>query len=131
MFAKRIVALLLTLFILLADSGQMLYAHTCLKNNTTEFSFFKQNDCCKKTDASQCCQVKKTSCCIVNSAYLKLHFSQAPNLNKHSLENTLYFLLVVILPITFSVSGSKVTYPLPPLLITSKSSNVFTGTFRI
>lgn len=130
MFAKRTIAFLLTMFILFADSGQMLYAHTCLKTNTTEFSFFKQTDCCKKANPDKCCQIKKTSCCVVSAAYLKLHFSQAPNFTKHSLAVDIHFLPQAFAPNVLPTTSCKVIHRLP-LIPTSKSNNAFTCTYRI
>src|SRR5687767_13181279 len=86
MFLKRMTTLILTSLILFADSGQMIYAHTCFKSMHTSFSLYAPADCCpKKEIAKSCCAKKainenkncalgKMACCSVSSKYVKQSF---------------------------------------------------------
>jgi hypothetical protein len=86
MFLRRIAVACLTLLILFADSGQMIYAHTCLKSNRTSLSLFAPGNCCiKKENKRSCCAKKaaeqeksctlgKMSCCSVSTKYIKQSF---------------------------------------------------------
>jgi len=57
---------------LLADSGQTIYAHTCLKKNRTSISLTNAATCChKKVAGKESCSFKKQNCCQVNSTLVK------------------------------------------------------------
>jgi|GEM_PF-1747064 len=85
MLFKRIVSILITLLILFADSGQMIYAHTCHKSNNTSFSLYSpahcgavkvKKECCtkKKVVKHSGCALNKTNCCALSSKYVKMSF---------------------------------------------------------
>lgn len=87
MFFKRFICLFITSIILLADSGQMIYAHTCLKSGNVTLSLQKPgNDCCPVKEVKHnCCNKKKKeiqpviksehkSCCALSSKYVKQSF---------------------------------------------------------
>ena len=131
MLLKRAVTFLLTLLILFADSGQTIYAHTCLKTKHTHISIGQPKHCCSDTKAEGNCVIKKSSCCEVSSKYLKQDFINQQTEVKEVMAT------VAVLPVSeiFISSPVKVialnqTNTSPPIVF-SKSENIFTQTFRI
>lgn len=86
MLFRRVLSLLLLVLILFADSGQTIYAHTCLKSNNTSFSLLSPahcpvkkevvKSCCAKrqTLSAETCRLGKASCCSVTSKFVKQAF---------------------------------------------------------
>lgn len=72
--------LLTALLLLVADSGQMLYARTCLKTGQLSFSF-SQPENCKHNSEHACCAHKRTAksttafskapCCAIEQTLIK------------------------------------------------------------
>src|ERR1700733_8568091 len=87
MFLRRLLSVVLCFLLLSADSGQMLYAHRCLKSNHTSFSLSKSEDCCRNASSgiSHTPSVSKTSCCEISSKYLKQPIA-AQTGNGHSIK---------------------------------------------
>lgn len=85
MFLKRIISLFIAMLLLFAESGQVVYAHTCFKSNKTTLSLYtpahcadevQQKSCCgnKHTETTNECVVGKKSCCAVSATYVKQSF---------------------------------------------------------
>ena len=131
MLLKRVITFILTLIILFADSGQTIYAHTCLKLKHTNISIGAPKGCCAKKSSTSHCTVKKSSCCEVSSKYLKQGFINQPTEIKKSTP------VAIVLPTSqlFVFSASQSLVPnssntsTPSVL--SKSENTFTQIFRI
>ena len=132
MLLKRVITFILTLLILFADSGQTIYAHTCLKSKHTNISIGAPKGCCAEKNSASHCTLKKSSCCEVSSKLLKQGF-----INQPTTEAKAVTLEAKVLPTSqlfvFSAPQSVIpnlsnTSP-PPVLC--KSENTFTQTFRI
>jgi hypothetical protein len=85
MFFKRLLSLLIASIILFAESGQVVYAHTCFKSNETSFSLYSPAHCNDEKIEKSCCAKKqqitpeacvkgKESCCGVSSKYVQQSF---------------------------------------------------------
>ncbi len=83
MFLKRFILLLTTLLLLFADSGQTLYAHTCLKSKHTHVTIGEPKHCCQESKTKNHCGIKKATCCEITSKYLKQNFIVQP-VNKNT-----------------------------------------------
>ncbi len=144
MLLKRIACLLFTALILLADSGQTIYAHTCIKEDHTiiglmapphcdEEAEVKADACCAKKAAQKQadCALGISECCKVKSTFIKQFF---PNrLAQEDIAIIAVFALVnplckIQLPLlnTVAVYTPSNNSP-PPLSYTPE----FTGVFRI
>lgn len=128
MLLKRASLSLLTLLLLFADSGQMIYAHTCFKSKHTHYSFSAPKHCCGGEKETKECSVTKSHCCEITSKYLKQNFVQ-----QHSSVDNVY----VCAPTAYVLHRSPfIIYHSPLLTLSSsflpdKSSLVFTQSFRI
>ncbi len=132
MLLKRVITFILTLLILFADSGQTIYAHTCLKSKRTNISIGNPKRCCAESKSTGHCTLKKSSCCEVSSKLLKQGF-----INQPTTERKEVILESIVLPTSqlfvfcahqSVIPNSSNTSP-PPVLC--KSENTFTQTFRI
>jgi hypothetical protein len=86
MLFRRLLTVTLTLLILFADSGQMIYAHTCQKLKQTSISFFSPGNCCQKKEVKKSCcarmkaeqkkscTIGKVPCCSISAKYVKHSF---------------------------------------------------------
>ena len=129
---KRAVSLLMLVLILFADSGQTIYAHTCLKSKRTHLSIGSPKHCCSAKAVANNCTIRKATCCEVSSRYLKQNFvSQqvVPDVVLHEvavLPQSQVFVPRVVQPVIILAANTS-----PPLIALSKSSATFTQTFRI
>ena len=139
MVLKRIITTFLTLLILFADSGQMIYAHTCFKSNHTSISLFSPGGCCVKAQSTRPCCVKKAaeerkqcalgkmSCCSLSAKYVKQSFpSNEIKASASKVEKQL-FVLINLFSAYADQPVAIQTNPLPP----GKVDIRFTGAFRI
>ena len=131
MLLKRVITFLLTTIILFADSGQTIYAHTCLKTKHTHISVGQPKHCCSEKRETNHCTIKKSSCCEVSSKYLKQDFINQQTETKEITS------IVAILPLSqifqllpIAISTNRVTNTSPPFAL-CKSAITFTQTFRI
>ncbi len=131
MLLKRAIIFVLTLIILFADSGQTIYAHTCLKTMHKHISIGQPKHCCAESKTTSHCTIKKSNCCEVSSKYLKQDFinqqteTKATNLQVALLPFIQAFILVKAEELVLNYNNTS-----PPLVF-SKSENTFTQTFRI
>ncbi len=145
MLFKRIVTLSITFLILFADSGQMIYAHTCLLSHHTSFSLYIPNHCCaedEKETTKTCCAEKaetektncalgKMDCCSLSSKYVKQSFpnheikSAANEMAKDVMKEVELFTAYV------SATFNNLIFSSPPPLLRCKDDIRFTGVFRI
>lgn len=133
MLSKRIICFLLTAVLLLADSGQMIYAHTCFKSHQTAISLSKTSTACCKTVADKVthqARLQKSSCCSVNSQYIK----QAPG---SEMRFDFSKLQLPVQPVAlFVVENVPVLLKSPQGLIhtsnlsSNKSNSLYTSVFR-
>lgn len=131
MFIKRLVVLFVTFLLLFADSGQMLYAHTCLKTNHTHYSISSPKHCCVNEKDESNCSIKKSSCCEVSSKYLKQNFVRQETFTEEaSALQQNYFPVHVFSFAVTSVTKTCSGFAEPPSLLL-QSSAVFTQSFRI
>lgn len=115
-----------------ADSGQTIYAHTCLKSRHTHLSIGQPKHCCAEKIVNGNCGVKQSTCCEVNSKYLKQDF-----VSEQIVADFIVFNAVII-PVS-QVFVSFYKEPLmqraantsPPRPAIAKSEAAFTQTFRI
>lgn len=131
MLIKRFVILFFTMLLLFTDSGQMLYAHTCLKTNHTHYSISSPKHCCVNEKKESNCSITKSSCCEISSTYLKQNFVRHETVTKaFSILHQNYFpYYLFFFSITSAIKiSSSFTHP-PSLLL--QSSAVFTQRFRI
>jgi hypothetical protein len=142
MLLKRIIPVFLTLLILFADSGQMIYAHTCYKSNQTSISLFSADTCCgkekvkkncctKQAEEKKSCSLGKMSCCSVSSTYLKQSFptnevkaSVTAPVGEIFIELNLFSTYIID-------SAPKVFLQSPPPSLRSKDDISFARVFRI
>ncbi len=132
MLLKRAVSVLMLVLILFADSGQTIYAHTCLKSKHTHLSIGSPKHCCSAKVVFNNCTIRKATCCEVSSKYLKQNFVSQP------VVNDVEYYQVAVQPQS-QVFTPRVVQPViilavntsPPLIALSKSSGTFTQTFRI
>jgi hypothetical protein len=69
---KRMLYLLMVAVLLLADSGQTIYAHTCLKTNHTSLALSNGANCCGMKAAEKgALSFNKASCCRVTPTLIK------------------------------------------------------------
>ena len=114
-----------------ADSGQTIYAHTCLKSKHTHLSIGQPKNCCAEKIVAGTCEVKKSSCCEVSSKYLKQDFVSeqvVPDILVYdvvvSAVSQLFVVAIQQPCIEYAANSS------PPLNV-AKSESTFTQTFRI
>lgn len=143
MLLKRIVTLFITFLILFADSGQMIYAHTCFKSNHTSVSLYTPDDCCDKEKTEKDCCAKKVteqksdctlgdmSCCSVSSKYVKQSFPN--NEVKLSANEIVKDVMAEVKLFAAYVSASfgKLIISSSPPLLRCKDDIRFTQVFRI
>ena len=67
MIFKRLVYIIMTVLVLLADSGQTIYAHTCLRTNRTKLAFTNASCCHKAAVKDGKRSFRKPSCCRINA----------------------------------------------------------------
>jgi len=131
MLLKRMVTFVLTLLILFADSGQTIYAHTCLKSKHTHISLGQPKHCCGEKKESNGCNITKAPCCEISSRYLKQDFISrqtivAPTIVEVAvLSFSPFFIAYQCEKTTSNYSNTS-----PPGTF-SKSKDTFTQTFRI
>lgn len=132
MFLKRFILFLTTLILLFADSGQTLYAHTCLKSKHTHVTIGAPKHCCTNSSAEKHCGVKKASCCEITSKYLKLNFVSEYN-QPYSTLHPIYLLntSTTIKERIENTSDFRIAYRYPPFPGINRASHRFTGNFRI
>lgn len=144
MLLKRIVSVLITLLILFADNGQMIYAHTCLKSNNTSFSLYSpahcgavkvKKECCtkKKVVEHDNCALGKMSCCAVNSKYVKMSFpTNDLQIKNIKIADEVLVALPMQLPYVNiqSVPANPQQNSSPPLPLQSNGKHSFTQVFR-
>ncbi|MFN8288113.1 MAG: hypothetical protein U0V74_15260 [Chitinophagales bacterium] len=143
MLFKRALCVLFTFLILLADSGQTLYAHTCVKKDKTAIgivvtisntgSNIGGNSCCakKQLQAQGHCSVSRPHCCIVKSAFIKHFFPLRFTAEKKFTLNPASVTPVspkINLPVNAAVTYKGTHINPPPRLL---SQAQFTGVFRI
>jgi len=131
MLLKRGITFIITVLILFADSGQTIYAHTCLKTKHTHISIGRPKHCCAEKKMDGKCVIKKSSCCEVSSKYLKQDFINQQTQVKEVTAT------VAVLPVSQIFISSPVNVVTlnqantSPPIVFSKSENTFTQTFRI
>ena len=131
MLFKKLIHLFITLLILFADSGQTIYAHTCLKTKHTHLSIGKPKHCCADEQKSETSQLKKTSCCEVSSTYLKQNFSlEEINTSLQNLPTATLLFLEKSKMYFPAFSLLSVANNSPPILL-SLASRILSHTFRI
>jgi hypothetical protein len=143
MLFKRILTGLLMMLILFADSGQMIYAHTCFKSNQTSLSLFAADNCCGKKKSERTCCIKKASeqqknctigkmsCCSVSAKYVKQSF---PNSEEKQTRNTVLEPLLFeekLFSVYLNNPISNSLFHSPQLLLRCKEDIRFTQSFRI
>ena len=79
MLLKRVVTIFITVLILFADSGQIIYAHTCFQSNTTSYSLFAPKHCCGKSSEEHKACINKKSCCSITAKFIKQVFVNHAN----------------------------------------------------
>lgn len=132
MLFKRALSLLMLVLILFADSGQTVYAHTCLKSKRTSLSIGSPKHCCSTKAVTTGCAVKKATCCEVSSKYLKQHFVSQPvvvDVMCHQvavLPQSQVFVPRMVQPVVSLAANTS-----PPPVAFAKSAGTFTQTFRI
>lgn len=115
-----------------ADSGQTIYAHTCLKSKHTHLSIGQPKHCCAEKVVAGKCEVKKSTCCEVSSKYLKQDFVSeqiVPDFiafDAAIVPVSRVFVACYPAPLIQRAANSS-----PPLLAIAKSEIAFTQTFRI
>ena len=130
MLLKRAITFILTLIILFADSGQTIYAHTCLKSRQTHISIGQPKHCCAENNTTSQCTIKKSNCCEISSKYLKQDF-----INQQTEAKAVELVVAVLsgFQIFVLVKEDLVLHynnTSPPLGF-SKSEITFTHSFRI
>ena len=131
MLLKRVVTFLLTAIILFADSGQTIYAHTCLKTKHTHISIGEPKHCCLEKKETSKCTVKKSSCCEVNSKYLKQNFIiQQTEVKQITAVVAILSLAQIFQLLPNIISNERATNTSPPFAL-CKSAITFTQAFRI
>jgi len=133
---QQVFAVFFTLFLLFADSGQVLYAHTCHHSNRTMFSVNDVKVCCGSCESDEVAeQLKKSGCCDIKTQWLKQNYLT----DTHTYSSPQFS--VPIVPIigqthTFpSIIVPQILMPIaqgnsPPLLLASSDIR-FTQIFRI
>ena len=132
MFFKRYMCVVLCLLLLIADSGQVLFAHTCLKAKHTSYSLSTSKGCCNNINATTgALSFRKASCCEVSSKYVK----QSPSTQSgtaHVIKLTPHVFVVTqlfepvpsIIPVSSHLSFLSASYPV------SKDNIPFLQVFR-
>lgn len=106
--AQRILCWFLTALLLFAESGQTVYAHTCLKQNKTTYSLTAETSC-KKESSRPCCArrhqmqtgIKAAGCCVITAKYIKQNF-QAEEVTAPVHTETVAVLHTVALPLLYA-----------------------------
>ena len=128
--------ILFALFLLFADSGQMLYAHTCHHANRTTFSVNDVKVCCGSCETEEATeQVKRSSCCDIKTQWLKQNYLTDTHVQSAPQIHTPILSAIGQAYVTISLSAPQVTQPLaqgnsPPLRLASSDIR-FTQSFRI
>lgn len=132
MFLKRFILLLTTLLLLFADSGQTLYAHTCIKSKHTHITIGEPKHCCSEKSTKNHCGIKKASCCEITFKYLKQNFVSDSN-QQYSLFNIDFSTFENVQKIKCVFNFHKQFNAYSPILLssTNKACNSFTQNFRI
>ncbi len=143
MLFKRSIIFAITCIILFADSGQMVYAHTCFKLNHTYFSLYAPDECCaeERVHKSCCnkeevqerakCNVGKSDCCSVSAKYFKQSFpTTEPKLLKETVLET-PTTGITFFRIYISDSFARIFQISSPPLLYSKADIHLTQVFRI
>ena len=131
MLIKRAINIFLILLILLADSGQTIYAHTCFKTKHTHYSIDKPKHCCNEQTGTSHCIRKNSTCCEVNFKYLKQNFISAQKTTSQIAPVSVFavFQNIFLRATQNAIELSPCKSPL--LLACNKSCSIFTQTFRI
>ena len=132
MFLKRVVAFFITRWILFADSGQRIDAHTCFKSNITSYILSVPKSCCSKTHVNHKTCVNKKPCCSVTEKFIKQVFVNHGNKTCETITQTAKIATVSeifkIYDQTNTITSS--VYFTPPLP-SCKGDICFTQVFRI
>jgi len=131
MLARRVITFIITLLILFADSGQTIYAHTCLKTKHTHISIGQPKHCCAEKKEENHCTIKKSSCCEVSSKYLKQDFiNQQTEVREVAATVSVLPVSQIFISSLVGVAALNQANTSPPIVF-GKSENTFTQTFRI
>jgi len=128
--------ILFALFLLFADSGQTLYAHTCHHANRTTFSVNDVKVCCGSCESEEATeQVKRSSCCDIKTQWLKQNYLTDTHVQSAPQIHTPILSAIGQAYVTISLSAPQATRPFaqgnsPPLYLASSDIR-FTQTFRI
>lgn len=72
---QQVLAVCVALFLLFADSGQLLYAHTCHHSNSTTFSVNDVKVCCGSCASEELAEtIAPTGCCDIQTQWLKQNY---------------------------------------------------------
>jgi hypothetical protein len=129
-------SILFALFLLFADSGQMLYAHTCHHANLTTFSVNDLKLCCGACASDEAeAAVKASSCCDIKTQWLKQNYLTDTQIQSSPQIHTPILSANGEAYVTISLTAPQATRPLaqgnsPPLHLASSDIR-FTQTFRI
>lgn len=133
----QVLSIFFSLFLLFADSGQMLYAHTCHHANRTTFSVNEVEVCCGSCESEEVAEViSSSSCCDIQTQWLKQNYltdtqGQTPlQINSPILYVIAQEGLMLQLPICHVALPAVQTHSPPPLLF-ANSDIRFTQSFRI
>ncbi len=141
MFFKRFISLLLVVLILMAESGQTVFAHTCYKSHTTSYSLYSPQACNTAPVKQSCCdteqpgetdhcKLSKTACCGLSSVFVKYSFpANNFEIQKTEVQQAMLSLLplVMVYPISEFSTPSSFAHS-PPLF--RLHSAVFLQVFR-
>jgi len=128
---KQVLTFIIALLILFADSGQTIYARTCLKSKQTHLSLTQPKGCCGTASKHNSCHLKKSACCEVSAKLLKGNFINSNLVNQDGI--ALPALLYVANAFSFSSPQPAISKPLPSLAFLPPGivAGAFTHTFRI
>ncbi len=128
---RQVLTFIIALLILLADSGQTIYARTCLKSKQTQLSLTQPKGCCGTASKHSSCHFKKSACCEVSAKLLKGNFINSSLVNHSGI--VLPALFYVANAFSFSSLQPAASKPLPSLafLPPGIAGGAFTHTFRI
>jgi hypothetical protein len=131
MHLKRFACILLTLLLMLADSGQVIYAHTCTRSNRTSLSLTPGMACCHSRHGSiNYASFKKSSCCETTSKYFKQTIPGQLQSHKEALPVAKSFVVTELFEAfaqPVAVHRPLITYPAS---LYERSDPMFTQVFR-
>lgn len=141
MLFKRFICLLTAVLLLFADSGQMLYARTCLKTGEMSLSFSPPANC-GHTSQHGCCKNKQTAnhasatnfskgpCCSINQALVKQAVSGTYSTQFEPVQIGAITLTAtyIAVPQLTNLDCTLYSRGIPPLLL---KTTCFTQVFRI